>query len=143
MPFSISESLLAHPSDPDPYSSRRNVEGEAAMGRVAVVTGAASGIGLAIARRLAAGGDRVGVFDIDAALVEQAAAAIREAGGEAVGVRVDVSDRASVDAALEVVRGDFGPVLVMVTSAGVAPFERFLDISLESWQGTMAVKHPG
>jgi 2-hydroxycyclohexanecarboxyl-CoA dehydrogenase len=113
------------------------------MGRVAVVTGGASGIGLAIAQRLAANGDQVGVFDIDAALAEQAAADIRSTGGQAVGVGVDVSDRASVDAALEVVRAEFGPVLIMVTSAGIAPFEKFLDISLASWERTMAVNLTG
>lgn len=113
------------------------------MGRVAVVTGGASGIGLAIAQRLAASGDRVGVLDIDAARAEQAAADIRATGGEAVGVGVDVSDRASVDAALDVVRAEFGPVLIMVTSAGIAPFEKFLDISLASWERTMAVNLTG
>jgi 2-hydroxycyclohexanecarboxyl-CoA dehydrogenase len=113
------------------------------MGRVAVVTGGASGIGLAIAQRLAAQGDRVGVFDINAALAEQAAADIRAAGGQAVGVGVDVSDRASVDAALDVVRAEFGPVLIMVTSAGIAPFEKFLEIPLESWERTMAVNLTG
>ena len=113
------------------------------MGRVAVVTGGASGIGLAIAQRLAAQGDRVGVFDINAALAEQAAADIRAAGGQAVGVGVDVSDRASVDAALDVVRAEFGPVLIMVTSAGIAPFEKFLEIPLASWERTMAVNLTG
>ena len=113
------------------------------MDRVAVVTGGASGMGLAIARRLAAQGDRVGILDINGDAAEQAAAGIRAAGGEALGCAVDVADRASVDAALDAVRAAYGPILIMVTSAGVAPFERFLDISLESWNRTLAVNLTG
>jgi len=109
------------------------------MQRVAVVTGGASGMGLATAQRLAAAGDRVGILDINGDAAEQAAAGIRAAGGEALGCAVDVADRASVDAALDAVRAAYGPILIMVTSAGIAPFERFLDISLESWNRTLAV----
>ncbi|MFA5883263.1 MAG: SDR family NAD(P)-dependent oxidoreductase [Acidimicrobiia bacterium] len=113
------------------------------MSRVAVVTGGASGMGLAIARRLAAQGDRVGIFDINGDAAEQAAADIRAEGGQAIGCAVDVADRSSVDAALDAVRAEFGPVLVMVTSAGIAPFEKFLDISLESWERTIEVNLTG
>lgn len=113
------------------------------MSRVAVVTGGASGIGLATARRLAAQGDRVGILDLDGAAAEAAAADIRAAGGTALGVAVDVSDRGSVDAAIDKVRAELGPVLVILTSAGVAPFERFLDISPESWQRTIDVNLTG
>lgn len=113
------------------------------MSRVAVVTGGASGMGLATARRLAAQGDRVGILDIDGAAAEQAAADIRAEGGHALGVAVDVSDRASVDTALERVRAEYGPILVMVTSAGIAPFEGFLDISPASWQRTVDVNLTG
>ena len=96
------------------------------MSRVAVVTGGASGMGLATAERLAAQGDRVGIRDINAEAAEAAAAGIRAAGGQAIGLAVDVADRASVAAALDVVRAEFGPILVLVTSAGIAPFEKFL-----------------
>lgn len=113
------------------------------MHRVAVVTGGASGMGLAIATHLAAQGDRVGILDINAVAAEQAAAEIRATGGAALGCAVDVADRASVDAALDAVRAEFGPILIVVTSAGVAPFERFLDISLDSWNRTMAVNLTG
>jgi 2-hydroxycyclohexanecarboxyl-CoA dehydrogenase len=100
-------------------------------------------MGLAIARRLAAQGDRVGIFDINGDAAEQAAADIRAEGGQAIGCAVDVADRSSVDAALDAVRAEFGPVLVMVTSAGIAPFEKFLDISLESWERTIEVNLTG
>lgn len=113
------------------------------MSRVAVVTGGASGMGLATAQRLAALGDRVGILDIDGDAAEQAAAAIRADGDAAVGVAVDVSDRPSVAAALDRVRAEFGPIQVLVTSAGVAPFEKFLDIAPESWQRTIDVNLTG
>jgi 2-hydroxycyclohexanecarboxyl-CoA dehydrogenase len=113
------------------------------MARVAVVTGGASGMGLATARRLAGQGDRVGILDLDGEAADRAAAEIAGAGGESLGVAVDVADRASVDAALDTVRAAYGPIQVMVTSAGVAPFERFLDITPESWDRTMAVNLTG
>ena len=113
------------------------------MSRVAVVTGGASGMGLATARRLAAQGDRVGILDIDGDAAERAAAEIRAGGAQAIGVAVDVSDRASVDAATARVRAEYGPILVLVTSAGVAPFEKFLEISPESWQRTIDVNLTG
>jgi len=113
------------------------------MSRVAVVTGGASGMGLATAERLAAQGDRVGILDINGEAAEQAAAAIRAAGGEAIGVRVDVSDRASVAAALDEVRAAYGPIRVLVTSAGIAPWEKFLETTVESWQRTLDVNLTG
>jgi NAD(P)-dependent dehydrogenase (short-subunit alcohol dehydrogenase family) len=91
-----------------------------ASGNVAVVTGAASGIGLAIARRLAERGLRVCLVD-QAATVKEAAAAI---GGEATPFEatpfvVDVSDRAAVDALANDIRARFGPVSVLVNNAGM------------------------
>jgi 2-hydroxycyclohexanecarboxyl-CoA dehydrogenase len=113
------------------------------MGRVAVVTGAASGVGLAIARRLAARGDHVALLDLRAEAAAQAAADLRADGAQAIACGVDVADRASVDAALQHVRAELGPVEIMVTSAGVAPFETFTEISLESWNRTIAVNLTG
>ena len=69
-------------------------------GSTAIVTGGASGIGLAISRRLGRDGAKVSVFDLDLALAEEAAQGIRDAGGEAIACQVDVSDRAQVDAAV-------------------------------------------
>ena len=113
------------------------------MNRVAVVTGAASGMGLAIAQRLASGGYRVGLLDQNGADAETAAAELRGSGGQAIGVAVDVSDRAAVDAALAAVRAEFGPVEIMVTSAGIDKFEPFVDISLDSWDRMLAVNLTG
>ena len=113
------------------------------MQRVAVVTGAASGMGLVTAQQLAARGDRVALFDINGDAVEQAAADLRTTGAQAIGCVVDVADRASVDAGLATARAEFGPVEIIVTSAGIAPFETFTDITLESWKRVMEVNLTG
>jgi 2-hydroxycyclohexanecarboxyl-CoA dehydrogenase len=115
----------------------------AAMGRVAVVTGAASGMGLAIARQLAARGDRVALLDLQGDATLRAAETLREAGARAIGAQVDVSDRAAVDAALDKVRAELGPVAIMVTAAGLDAFERFGEITPESWERVLAVNLTG
>jgi 2-hydroxycyclohexanecarboxyl-CoA dehydrogenase len=113
------------------------------MERVAVVTGAASGMGLAIARRLAAAGDRVALLDLQAEEALRAAEAIREAGAQAIGVPADVTDRGAVDAALGKVRAELGPVAILVTAAGLDAFEPFGEITSESWERVVAVNLTG
>jgi NAD(P)-dependent dehydrogenase (short-subunit alcohol dehydrogenase family) len=113
------------------------------MDRVAVVTGAASGMGLAIARHLAARGDRVGLLDLHAEATVRAAEDLRQTGATALGVLADVTDRAAVDAALDKVRADLGPIQIMVTSAGVDAFEKYTEISPESWERILAVNLTG
>lgn len=113
------------------------------MSRVAVVTGAASGMGLAIAQRLAQRGERVALFDLDGDGAQRAAAQLRANGAHTLGCKVDVVDRKAIDAALDQVRRELGPVEIMVTSAGVAAFERFTDITLESWNRMLAINLTG
>jgi NAD(P)-dependent dehydrogenase (short-subunit alcohol dehydrogenase family) len=113
------------------------------MQRVAVVTGAASGMGLAIARRLAARGERVGLLDVEGEAAVRAAGELRESGAVAVGVEVDVTDRGGVDAALDKVRAELGSVAIMVTSAGVDAFDSFLDIGTKRWEQVLAVNLTG
>jgi NAD(P)-dependent dehydrogenase (short-subunit alcohol dehydrogenase family) len=100
-------------------------------------------MGRAIARHLAARGDRVALLDRDGAAVEQVADDLRATGGQAFGVQSDVSDRRAVEVALGKVRSEFGPVEIMVTSAGIDEFASFTDITLEAWDRMLAVNLTG
>jgi NAD(P)-dependent dehydrogenase (short-subunit alcohol dehydrogenase family) len=111
--------------------------------KIAAVTGGASGIGLAIAERLARDGLAIAVLDLDADAAGAAAAKIRAGGGTAQPVAVDVSDRASVDRAVEEVHGGFGPITVLVNSAGKDGFDRFLKIDAATWDRIIAVNLTG
>jgi 2-hydroxycyclohexanecarboxyl-CoA dehydrogenase len=113
------------------------------MGRVAVVTGGGSGMGLAVARRLAADGHRVTVLDLDGDAAERAAEGIRAAGADAMATEVDVADRGAVDDALTYVRTELGPVEIMVTSAGLDAFTPFTEITAEQWERVIAVNLTG
>jgi 2-hydroxycyclohexanecarboxyl-CoA dehydrogenase len=109
----------------------------------AIVTGAGSGIGLAIAERLAADGLAVAIFDRDTDASEAAAAKITASGGTAIGLTVDVADRSQIDACVEAVRRQLGAATVLVNNAGVDGFDRFLDISLEKWNRLLTVNLTG
>jgi 2-hydroxycyclohexanecarboxyl-CoA dehydrogenase len=113
------------------------------MGRVAVVTGAASGMGLAIARHLAARGHRVGLVDLQGDAALRAAEDLRKTGAAAIAAEADVTDREAVDAALERLRAELGPIEIMVTSAGLDSFEPFTDITIESWKRVLDVNLTG
>ncbi len=111
--------------------------------RVAVVSGAASGMGLAIARHLAARGHRVGLIDVDGGAAQRAAEELRGQGAVVTASQADVTDRSAVDAAFERVRADLGRVGIVVASAGMELFEPFVDIAVESWQRIVAVNLTG
>lgn len=117
-------------------------EGNRFGGRTAIVTGAASGIGRASALRLAADGAAVGCLDIDAA-AEETAAEIREAGGLAVAARVDVTDRASIAAAVATVEDELGPTRVLANVAGVLRFAHSTEVSEEEWDLVVGVNLKG
>lgn len=112
-------------------------------GRVAVVTGGGSGIGAAIGRRLAEDGAAVAVMDLSGDSAEAVAATIVEGGGQALALAVDVSDRAAVEAAFASVREQLGPVAILVNNAGRDGFRRFMNISVEEWQGIIDVNLTG
>ena len=112
------------------------------MGRICV-TGAASGMGTAIGRQLADRGHRVALLDLDGEGAQRAAKDLRMQGAQALGYPVDVTDRAAIDEALRDVRKEFGPIEIMVTSAGLDAFESFTDISAAAWDRILAVNLTG
>ncbi len=112
-------------------------------GRVAVVTGAASGIGLGVANRLAADGIAVALLDRDGAGVTQATDALTGEGRSALGYEVDVADRAELQRVFADVRDKLGPITILVTSAGIESFDAVADITPEKWDRLLAVNLTG
>ncbi|MFG1924495.1 SDR family NAD(P)-dependent oxidoreductase [Cryptosporangium sp. NPDC048952] len=111
--------------------------------RTAIVTGGASGIGEAISKRLAADGAPVAILDLDPDAASATAAAIEEAGGKAVGLGADVSDRGAVDAAVDELRSRLGRPTILVNNAGMSVTGSFLDLSLETWNRVLTVNLTG
>ena len=108
-------------------------------GRVAVVTGAASGIGRALAQALAAAGSSVVLADLDGAEAEAVADGIRASGGEAQAATVNVADSASVDQLAVTTLEVFGRVDVLCNNAGVSTFNLLRDQTLDDWRWVVDV----
>ena len=113
------------------------------MGRVAFVTGAGRGIGRAIALRLAEHGDAVAIGDIREDDAAETATMISERGGRATSVRLDVTDSASVTAAIEETLGLLGPVEVLVNNAGWDEMHPFLETEEPFWDRVIEVNYKG
>ncbi|MBL8776902.1 MAG: SDR family oxidoreductase [Acidimicrobiales bacterium] len=111
--------------------------------KVAIVTGGASGIGLAIATRLAADGAAVAVLDLDGTAADAAASSIKAAGADAIGVAVDVTDRAGVEAAVAAVVDRLGAPTILVNNAGLPQFGSFLKLDLDTWHRVIDVNLTG
>jgi 3-oxoacyl-[acyl-carrier protein] reductase len=101
--------------------------------RVAVVTGAATGIGRGIATVLAGEGAKVAVADLNASGAEHTAAVLRETGAQAIDVVVDVADRGSVDEMTATVIDRYGRIDILAANAGVYRWDAIVEISDEIW----------
>src|SRR5262249_50485846 len=107
---------------------------EGDMGPLAIVTGAASGIGRAAALRLAEEGYSVACLDIDGTGAGDVAAAIEQDGGHAIGGRVDVCSAEAVGAAFEHASARFGLPRALVSSAGILRSDPALEVSPAEWR---------
>jgi len=107
--------------------------------RVAIVTGAARGIGAATARRLAAEGMAVAVLDLEEAACKATTDAINTAGGSALAVGADVTKPGQVEAAVERVATELGPPAVLVNNAGVLRDNLLFKMTDDDWDTVMAV----
>jgi 3-oxoacyl-[acyl-carrier protein] reductase len=112
---------------------------EAGTARVAIVTGAARGIGAATAKRLAEDGFAVAVLDLDEGSAKGTVEAIESAGGRALAVGADVSDPAQVEAAVTRVAEELGAPVVLVNNAGVTRDNMLFKMSDSDWDTVMNV----
>src|SRR5947207_652489 len=108
-------------------------------GKIAVVTGAASGIGKEIASTFARAGAKVVIADLDLAGAERAAASLRSGGWESMAVAMDVTNESEVDAGMAAVVDAFGRIDILVSNAGVqivAPLDQF---DFADWKRLLAI----
>jgi len=112
---------------------RDRIEQFGLTGKVAIVTGSASGIGEATVQLFADVGAKVVVADLNAEGAEAVAMAIRDGGGEAMAVQTDVSDETSVTALFETVENAWGPVDVLVNNAAGRTKKDFMEMSVAEW----------
>jgi 2-hydroxycyclohexanecarboxyl-CoA dehydrogenase len=111
--------------------------------KVALVTGAASGIGAAIARRLAKDGIGIGVLDILISDATKVASEITAAGGRAVALQASIADREQVEAAVSKLRRELGPITILVNNAGITGFVPFLELTDKQWDEMLEVNLKG
>jgi NAD(P)-dependent dehydrogenase (short-subunit alcohol dehydrogenase family) len=111
-------------------------------GKVALVTGAARGIGLATAKRFLADGWRVALLDIDGDNLQRTMATINKPGAT-IAIHCDVADAEGVARAFEIAATQFGRLDALVNNAGIAIFKPILDISYEDWSRVLAVNLTG
>jgi 2-deoxy-D-gluconate 3-dehydrogenase len=112
-------------------------------GKVAIVTGGGRGIGQAIAFRLAEAGAHVAVADISEPTAQETAAAVRDAGGSAEAVRLDVTDGAAVTAAIDGLVTHRGRLDILINNAGIFPMRTFLQSDDALWHKTLDVNIMG
>ncbi len=112
-------------------------------GKVAIVTGAAQGIGKAIVLRLAAEGAKVALADVQLDSAEQSAAEIRSSGANAIAIRLDVTELDEALAAADRVERDLGPIDILVNNAGWDVVQPFLETGPDLWDKLIAINFRG
>jgi 3-hydroxybutyrate dehydrogenase len=112
-------------------------------GKVAIVTGAASGIGRAIAERYAGEGAKIAIADLNLDAANATAAEIKAAGGLALGVAMDVTDEAAVNAGVAAVVTAYGGVDILVSNAGIQIVHPLEEFSYAEWKKMMAIHVDG
>jgi 2-hydroxycyclohexanecarboxyl-CoA dehydrogenase len=112
-------------------------------GKVAVITGAGSGMGRSMALRLAEDDARIAVWDINGEGAEETARLVREAGGTAIAITADCADPAAIKAAAAQTRRELGKIAILVNNAGIAPFTPFLEIDLALLEKVLRVNTIG
>ena len=107
--------------------------------KVAIVTGGARGIGAGVAKRLAADGNAVAIFDLETEAAAQTVAEIEAAGGKALALGVDVSDEQQVGDAVTKVAEELGPPVIVVNNAGLLRDNLIFKMSVDDWDTVMNV----
>ncbi|MBI4517790.1 MAG: SDR family NAD(P)-dependent oxidoreductase [Deltaproteobacteria bacterium] len=111
--------------------------------RVAVITGGAGGIGMAMARAFAARGAKLVLADLDEAALARATGELTAAGAQVLGVATDVTQLASIGALAEAARRRFGAVHIVCNNAGIAIFGEVRQATHQDWEFTMGVNFWG
>ena len=112
-------------------------------GKIALVTGAAGGIGRAIVKRLASEGADVGVVDLHRESVQEVVTMVEEKGRRALGMTVDVSKKGQVETMVRDVINVFGQIDIFFNNAGIVIVQKFLDIEESDWDRIMDVNLKG
>jgi 2-hydroxycyclohexanecarboxyl-CoA dehydrogenase len=111
--------------------------------RVVVVTGAASGIGLGVARMFSSNGHPVAMLDVQAQALEKESAELRKGGAKVLARTVDITNRGQVEAAYKAVREQLGPIAIVIANAGISSSADFQTMTLETWQRMIDVNLTG
>lgn len=112
-------------------------------GRVAVITGAGSGMGRSMALRLAEDDAKIAIWDINGEGAEETARLVREAGGTAIAIKADCSNTAEIKAAAAQTRAELGKIAILINNAGIAPFDEFLSITEEQLERVLRINMVG
>lgn len=112
-------------------------------GKVAVVTGGGSGMGQAIATRLARDGAAIAIWDVNGAGAAETAKLVTDAGGRAIAITADCSNAETIHAAAEETRAKLGPIVILVNNAGIVSFFPYLEIPDDVWDKVIHVNLKG